>query len=484
MRRTWRYVPLLVTLLAGSAAAQTELQRFERQLEQIRRDTRLLSNENIPVEQRTYFDYGAFTTANYLSLDDSDLENHVLWQYDLVAYGRLNLDNVHEFFVRGRGQYRDFHKGDAFDDDDDDESWDGRLERLYYRFDLARYLAASKGLQTEGNLTVKVGRDLVFWANGLTLSLEIDGAVVDLEYGPASVEFVAGRTPTDTVDIDSSRPNFDGHTNRFFYGALASVRAGTHRPFVYALVQRDHNSDDTSVAEVGGTDVTTVFDYDSTYFGIGSTGALTDRLAYGLEFVYQSGRSLSNSFQIEDSGAVTSIPQTTEDIRAWAFDAQIDYLLADERRTRFSGELILSSGDSDRLSTSSTFGGNLTGTDDEAFNAFGLVNTGLAFAPAVSNLVVLRGGVSMFPFPDVRALRRMQIGTDLFVFAKLDKDAPIDELTTDDRYLGFEPDLYLNWQITSDLTLALRYGAFIPGQAIDADDRIRQFIYAGLTFAF
>jgi hypothetical protein len=78
----------------------------------------------------------------------------------------------------------------------------------------------------------------------------------------------------------------------------------------------------------------------------------------------------------------------------------------------------------------------------------------------------------------------MQVGTDLFLLAKLQENAPIDEPTTDDRILGYEPDFYMNWEITSDVTLALRYGAFIPGEAIVADGKIRQFFYAGVTFAF
>src|SRR5262249_30570825 len=158
--------------------------------------------------------------------DDSELKNHGLRQYDLTAYAHLNVDGVHEFFFRGRGFYRDFNDGDSFDTEVNGA--DGRIERLYYKFDLSRYLSSTKGEETPGDISIKVGQDLVFWANGLTISQEIQGGVVDLSYGPATVEIIAGRTPSDTVDIDSSRPNFDDHTDRFFYGAMASTRVGTH----------------------------------------------------------------------------------------------------------------------------------------------------------------------------------------------------------------------------------------------------------------
>ena len=45
-------------------------------------------------------------------------------------------------------------------------------------------------------------------------------------------------------------------------------------------------------------------------------------------------------------------------------------------------------------------------------------------------------------------------------------EPPIDEVTSDDRYLGWEPDVYINWQVTSDVTFAFRYGVFFPGTAI------------------
>lgn len=473
-------VILCWTLCSQIAFGQADVERFERQLEQIRRDTRMRINESIPPGQRSMFDYGAFTTFNFMTLDDPSLLNHTLRQTDLTAFARLNVDGVHEVFLRGRAFYRDFNEGDSFDTEVN--GWDGRVERAFYQFNLGRYLASSSGEVPEGDLTVKLGRDLVYWANGLVLSIELDGVMVNASYGDLAVEFLAGRTPSDTVDIDSSRPNFDDHTNRFFYGGMLSVRAGTHRPYIYALGQRDHNSDDTSVNNVNGTDVTTVYDYDSYYIGAGSVGALTDRLAYGIEAVFEGGRTKSNSAAVDGDG--NFIPQTTDDIHAWALDAQLNYLFPDPQRTRLSGEVILASGDDDRQITSSTFGGNQPGTRDTAFNAFGLLNTGLAFAPTVSNIIVARGGISLFPFPEVKPLQRLQIGSDLFAFFKLDANAPIDEATTDDSFLGFEPDVFLNWQITSDVTLALRYGAFVPGDAIVNDGKIRQFFYAGVTFAF
>ena len=92
--------------------------------------------------------------------------------------------------------------------------------------------------------------------------------------------------------------------------------------------------------------------------------------------------------------------------------------------------------------------------------------------------------IYMLTEPDVPALRRLQVGADVFGFFKTEEDGPIDEVTGDDFYLGFEPDVYLNWQITSDITLAIRYGIFFPDEDNFATDKPRQLLYAGVTFAF
>jgi len=178
------------------------------------------------------------------------------------------------------------------------------------------------------------------------------------------------------------------------------------------------------------------------------------------------------------------VPQGKDDICAWAADVRLDYLVAGARKTRLSAEAILASGDPDRQVTSATVGGNRHGTADHAFNALGFLNTGLAFAPEVSNLAALRLGASTFPAPGVSALERMQVGADFFVYAKLREEAPVNEPTSADHYLGVEPDLYINWQLTNDFSLAVRYGVFFPGSAFGPNDDARQFFYAGVTYAF
>src|SRR5258706_8030377 len=139
-------------------------QRFS-ELQQLEIDNRMRANPDVPVGQRALIDWGGYITLNYFSIDDRNNNNHTLRQPDFVLYGRANLDAANEVFARARISYQDFSKGDSFDNRGSRWS-EVEFERVYYRFDLARYEAAYHGKQIPYNATFQVGRDLVYWANG------------------------------------------------------------------------------------------------------------------------------------------------------------------------------------------------------------------------------------------------------------------------------------------------------------------------------
>lgn len=489
---------LTVVLLfaAFSQSVLGQVRQLDRRLEDFRKQTRVRIDPNAAADERIFIDGGAFIGVNYLSVDDSSLENHVLRQYDFTAYGRISIDQgVHDLFFRGRASFRNFNEGDVFGDSDNND-WEEVVERAFYRFDLSRFLGAYGGEEPDTALRFKGGRDFVYWANGLTLAQTIDGAVVEVDSSAFTLQLLAGVTASDaTVDIDTSRPEYNTDTDRGFFGVMAALKLNDHRPFAYFLAQRDYNDQELvlttpAIPDLGneGTiePVVTKYDYNSYYLGIGSTGPLSDHLVYSLEAVAEFGSTLSNSFLIDDSGeaaAIRQAEQTEDDIRAYALDFLLDYAPPAELQPRLSLEFLLASGDDDRGHPTNTFDGNRSRSKDRSFNAFGLINTGLAFAPEVTNLVMVRAGGSVYPAPHIEAFNKLQVGIDLFAFGKFDKDAAIAEPTNDSRYLGFEPDLFLNWQISSDVSLAVRYGIFFPGEAIENDDRPRQFIFAGVTFA-
>ena len=476
---------LLVVCFAAAAAGQTaDEERFDRRMEQFRRETRFQSGQSAPIGQQMLFQYGAYAEFDYFSLDDRNHDNHGGREYSLTGYARADLWDAHEFFVRARADYRTFNEGDSFNGKGD--YWvQPALERAYYRFDLRNQVSHSQGKLLDWDVSFKGGRDLSYWANGLVVSQILDGGVIDLSYHKWGLEAIGGITPGHTVDFDTSRPHFDDDTRRGFFGGMLSTQIGDHHPFVYGVVERDYNDDVANIhfaGPAGSSVASTRFAYNADYIGAGSTGALTDRLSYGLEIVYEGGTNLSNSFT-SSGGTFTPIPQTTDNIRAYAGDLRLDYTPADVNRSRFSGEVLLSSGDSDRQVTNATVGGNRPNTPDLAFNTLGLIDTGLAFNPVPSNLTMFRVGASTFPLPQTALLRRLQIGSDLFVYLKSDVKAPIEEPTLRRRYLGLEPDFYVNWRITSDVTFLVRYGVFFPGDSIRSSHSVRQFLLMGVNVA-
>jgi hypothetical protein len=489
----------------GDPQRLQQLQREQRlrEMDQFDLDTRIKANEMVPVDQRLYVDAGGFLSLNYLFVEDGDGKTRGGRIYEAVAYARANLDGVQEAFIRTRYAYFNyFSESDSFDGRG--SGWNpDKLDRAYYRFDVGRYMQAYEGKNPEGGLAIQAGRDLVYWANGLTLGARLDGFIIDGSYGNLGVQGIAGVTPNSTVDFDASRPDYDSDTRRGFFGVLFTYDIGQHQPFFYALVQRDWNDNDPVDQNLGFTadfdpdtgavipgseqPILSRFGYNSQYFGFGSSGALSERLLYSVEAVYQTGSARPTNVRPEGASIALAGDgnQHEEMIQAGAFNGRIEYLFLDTRQTRLSFEQTLASGDGDRISTSTdTIFGNQPGTRDHAFNGFGLINSGLAFSPNLANLSITRVGIVTNPIPH-GAGRRLQIGLDVLVYAKLRSNAVIDEPTDDDNYLGIEPDLLLTWQITSDLTLVARYGYFIPSNAFpDGDDENRQFFFAGVTYAF
>ncbi len=481
---------LLITtvLLCGmtSAFGQQDadvVRRLERQLREFDSMYRLAIPSDQPIAERLLLDFGGTYRFGFYTIDSPSGRTRILRQSDARLYLRAELDGTHRFFGRLRFLYNDWNAGDDFDGRGD-ELEDPIAERYWYQFDLRGATLAERGERVPYNLNIKVGKQFVTWGSGLTLSHALYAGLVDVEFASLGLIGLAGLTPSgDTVDFDGSRPGFDSDTDRaFFGGALEYRRSATHRPYVFVLTQRDHNERDfaTFTGSLGA--IPTRFNYDSTYLGVGSRGSLGPNFRYRVELVHEFGEGLSNSF---DPATGLAVSQTREDIDAWAGYFGLTYLLRDETDTRIDFEVIGASGDDDRLDSADTFGGNRPGTDDNAFNSLGYIHNGLALAPEPSNLLAFSLGLSTAPLWGISDYDKIRVGVTGRVFAKIDKDAPLNVSPTADTFVGSEIDLFLDWRISSDVNAHLRYGIFLPGDAMPSgQDDPRHFLYVGLGYAF
>ncbi|MEK7732025.1 MAG: alginate export family protein, partial [Planctomycetota bacterium] len=278
---------------------------------------------------------------------------------------------------------------------------------------------------------------------------------------------LAGKTVGSSQDFDLTRTAT--RTRRNFLGAqLKYLRPERHEPFIYALWQRDNNHEDLFPPFQD-------FDYDSFYAGFGATGELTQSVRYETEWVYETGKSYGHRRFLRRN-----------EIEAWALRAELEYLFRGDHKARASVEYLLGSGDPDRFaSPTNTIGGNLGDFADNSFIGFGFRDTGLSFAPRYANLHMWRAGGSFYPWPANQRFRRLELGTDWYLYHKHHASAAVSDPTASvgSGYLGWEMDYYLNWRVTSDLAWTARLGAFFPGDAFH-DTSARTFFLIGVTWSF
>ncbi len=461
---------LLLLSLPAPAEDRALLDKIDKTLDEIQK-SRYETTAGLTLAEHSRVLFGAYTTVSGLATDNEAGNTRTLRQVDTKLWGLIQSEG-HMLFGRLRLRYRDFNTGDAFTPRGD--LLVAPVGDLYwYRFDWAADRRSEEGADPDWNWWVQVGRQTVNWGGGLVLNQVLYAAQTGVDWNLFHFEALFGMTPrTGTVDFDGSRPEYSTDTWRRFAGGLVEYRGfRSHRPFLYVLDQNDKNDD----VLPGGVR----FGYDSTYVVIGSTGQLTGQWLYRAEFAKEFGRSTSD--------ILAPPPQTEDDIDAWAAMIRLIHIPHRFRsgcKLRLEAEILLASGDPDRSHSSQTVGGNLAGTDDEGFNAFGYARTGLALAPDLSNLVSLRLGVSAAPLPGRELFEKLRLSLDAFLIRKMDDNAPMSVTTLGgEGDVGVEVDFGILWQIWGDLQADLRYGVFLPGSAI-ADGDARHFLYLGVSYGF
>ena len=434
-----------------------------------RENERRLQQE-LPLSQKFRVDWGGWYNSYFFLYDDGVESSRTLRQNELRLWASFAADRgIHQGYARMRMTYRDWNHGDNDGITAHENDLDGpNLERGWYQFDIAKALRVYGDAEIPFELKFKIGRDLVYVGTGYAIDLPLDHVMLQAEALNFETTFIAGKTPASTENIDRSRPVAD-HSNRAFFILEERYKGwDEHEPFFYIAWQDDRTSEDPP-------NLLQKYHYDSRYIGFGSTGELIDNLRYSTEWVIERGRSYNDQRFLKRSH-----------IKAWGFDNRLDYFFRHKTKPVISGQWMFASGDSNRLgSPTNAEGGNRNDFVDRSFVGFGFRDTGLAFAPRLSNIHVWRLGGSFRPFPDVEIAKELELGTDWYLYYKHRSNAAVSDGLADRQsgYLGWEMDYYANYRIFSDLSWTIRFGTFFPGKAF-SDRTTRTFLLTGITWSF
>jgi hypothetical protein len=430
---------------------------------------RVQLDQQTPESRDRTVDAGGWLSFAYFHYNDTvGHEDRSLRQFQIRPWGSVDLQGAHQFYVRGLLNWNDWSHPPA--PIDQNSRFQGYVERAWYQFDLGKMIQSRGGEAPAANVIFKVGREYEEFGTGLALSMPMD--LLEWRVILPNWEFKAllAKSIHDTDNPVDESSLVQDHQDRCFWGGQAMYTGlDRHRPFLYYFQQQDHTRPTFN-------DPFQSYDYSSQYVGAGSSGTvITPDLYYQTELVGETGETYSRN--------VTS---GQSDICAWAYDGMLQYLFRSAMHPQVSAEYMTGSGDGDRLTSSSaTVGGNQSGTKDNAFNGFGFRDTGVAFAPNLSNIHVYVAGASFFPLESVAWFKKMEVGAKTFFYNKANHDGPISDsaLTNDDRWLGWEQDFYCDWRITSDLSWTIRYGIFQPGTAF-VDRTSRNMLWTGFTLSF
>ncbi len=429
---------------AGLPFAQTQIQQ-ERQVEE---QIRTQFAENLPPSQTWQIDAGDWQSFYLFEINDG-LKHRTERSWDNRPWIAGTGDyGTHQFYARLKMTYTDFNAGDS--DNGVENDFDGPdADRLWYQFDLGQALKTYAKTDLPFGLQTKVGRQYVTFGSGYALAMPLDAVLLKTQFNNVEVTGLLGQTVHGMDDIfEPSRPR-SGQTDRDISGIEVRYRGPQHTPFAYVF----WNDDDNRHSFWDGRQA---YGYDSFYSGFGSMGQLARYLRYSTEIVYEGGHSAG------DNATSSSDP-----INALGFDALLSYVLPNKYQPNFDLEYMFASGDGDRRNSPiDPIGGNTSGVDS-SFIGMGYRDTGLSFAPRLTNIHIWRIGASALPFTNTGTLRRLRVGTDWFLYAKNKETGAVSDFTADQQagYLGWEMDYYVNYQITQELATTARYGVFFPGDA-------------------
>lgn len=480
----WLVVAGSATGLAQTPGASTQQRFLQEQL-------RPLIEPDLTTpspDDRLLLDYGAIVRSTTAWYEDPGFnpidpfrfqDSRALHIAEIRPWTRMAYGGVHRGYVRGQFSYLSYYKGDHFGRNHD---WQGPyLDLGFYQFDVDESVRRTTNQTVETwSADVSVGRQFLFVGRGITFGLNSDAVSLDWAWRDWAGLVFGSQSVQRGNDLLNNQRGIYQRSDREFFGAQVEYQGWDRRDlYGYVVAQWDTSNSSSGVEE-----------YDSEYWGVGSSGELLfgdpgdpwgiPNLRYFTEFIIQRGQSGTDI-------------NSREQIRSWAADAGINYYWDAPSRPRFTFEYARASGDDSRGTQPAqpqlVSGGNADGTSDTTFLGFGYLNTGASFAPLFSNLEFIRFGAAARPFDDSDSLawQNFEVGASSFVYWRPESDASVSDLRANipgERFLGHEWDLFVNWQMSSDLLLLINYGVFFPhdGSFSAGNDKSRQFFTVNLNW--
>jgi hypothetical protein len=450
------------------------------------------------VEDRFQYDFGAVLRYTGLWFQDPGpafpfpirgvpefQASRAAHDFDFRPWLAASLDKVHYGFIRAQLDFLQYYEGDAYKRSSD---WRGPFVDIgFYRFDVdeaCRFYGCTEVENWAADLTI--GRQFLYVGRGIAFALTTDAISLDWQCGDWAGLLFGSQSVRHFDNIDRSVPGFSRSDREFFGAQLEYERWDHHRPYIFAVVQRDRSDESPE-------NLQQEYDYDSEYWGIGirgealfgegETGFGIENLQYFGEFIIQTGHSIG------DDNNPATISSSRDEIESWALDVGLIYYPQHRTKPRVMLEFARASGDDDRFTPQNTQFGNKPGTDDEGFLGFGFLNTGVSFAPLLANLEFVRLAGALRPFEECCQWRMsdMEVGSSFFLYWRPEDKAGVSDVRADipgHHLLGSELDLFLNWRLSSDLYVLLNYGVFFPDADSFTVERSRQFVGLTLTWLF
>ncbi len=405
------------------------------------------------------FDFGGWLTTNWYHFDDLDrtsLQPDLVEEaatLDLRFWTKIFFKEKHSFYFRFKHQVNTITAwGSSYSGLQTTDNDGPHIDMAYFTLDFPRGASA------------KIGRQYFKLGRGLVLGNVLDGMKLKKLFRKSILKAYLAFTRPHTNNIDTSVPGYQLGSNRMFAALAGEYRMTSGRRFYSYLLREEDRSEEIP------DDPAQTYDYDATYLAFGADGELTNTFIYWGETVKQWG-------QTPVSGTTA-----TARIDAFAFTLGTRWLPRVRMHPTVSFEFFSGSGDAERNSITNTLGGKSTTAVDKGFFHFSSPRLGLAFAPRLSNIRVMRTSFSFKPFRDSRLTQSLLVNVVGSLYRKRKGSGAISDIraSEDSKHIGSEIDLYVFWKLWPDLRTIFRFGRFSPGTAYPAAGRTRS-LYTSLS---